>query len=358
MNIALLPRNIGSDINYRVKALNEIGLNAKGFNFQTSNIISSENLNILPQVVNVFNPLDRVRNTIEYIKILTRIVNWADIVHWVYDLTYIPFTDISLEFRILRNANKPGVIQWCGSDIRNYKIDREINPYFKKAYDSGEWVYNESDIQSNRCQFNFSKLSYMPLEFIGMGHYIKPDLFPKRYRIFQLLGSEDIIPNIPKLSNKPFKIVHSPSSRGVKGTKYIIEAINALKLKYEIDFVLLENLPRFEALRIVAECDIFIDQLIAGSHGSAAVEAMSFGKPVICYINEVIGKDYPSDLPIINANPDTIYSVLFTLLENRYTLNKIGENSRKYVEKYHFSKVNAFMQKRYYEETIDFHKNL
>lgn len=356
MKVAILPRNIGSDMNYRVEALNKIGVDARGFNFQSSNIISSENLRPLPIVANVYNPFSRLISTLSYLSQVEDIIKWADIIHWVYDLSYYPMIKIPLEFKIINKYNKPGVVQWCGSDIRNYKIDFEVNPFFKEAYLSGEWGYKESDTQSNRCQLNFYKLGFFPLEFIGMGHYIDRNLFKKTYRIFQLLGTEKIIPNYPENTIKPVYILHAPSNKGTKGSKYIIEAINALKLKYELNFELIENIPRELALRKISKCDIFIDQLIAGSHGSAAVEAMSFGKPVVCYINDVIGKDYPKELPIVNANPRNIFNILEQLILRRDTLNDIGKKSRNYVEKYHSEKGNALDLLGYYTEILESHK--
>lgn len=352
MKVALLPRNIGSDLNYRTEALSSIGIDAKGYNFQESKIITNDAIYKLPKITNIYNPISRIINTLNYIKELEKIIIWADIVHWVYDLTYIPFTNYPIEFSVLSKYKKPGVIQWCGSDIRNYKIDIEINPYFKKAYFNGEWGYKESDRDSFRCQWNFYKLGFIPLEFIGMGHYIDSMMFPKTYRIFQLLGIERITPSFPKKTNKPLQIVHAPSNKGTKGSKYIIEAVNRLKFRHNIEFVLIENIPREKALHLISNCDIFIDQLIAGSHGSAAVEAMSMGKPVICYINEFIGKDYPKDLPIINANPDNIFDVLDTMIVNNVSLFEIGIRSRLYVEKYHAPLPNAENLKLCYEEIL------
>lgn len=356
MRVAILPRNIGSDMNYRVEALNKIGVEAVGYNFQASNIISSENLKPLTPVANIYNPCRRLVNTLSYLSQIEEIVKWADIIHWVYDLSYFPWTNIPLEFHIIKKYNKPGVVQWCGSDIRNYKIDFEVNPFFKEAYIKGEWGYIESENQSKRCQLNFFKLGFIPLEFIGMGHYIDKNLFKKTFRIFQLLGTDNIKPNYPRISNSTIYLLHAPSNKGAKGSKYVFEAINALKLKYDLIFEIIENLPRELALDKISKCDIFIDQLIAGSHGSAAVEAMSFGKPVVCYINEVIGKDYPIELPIVNANPGNIYDILEQLILNRENLNIIGKKSRYYVEKYHSAQKNAKDLLGYYDEIIKLHK--
>jgi glycosyltransferase involved in cell wall biosynthesis len=87
--------------------------------------------------------------------------------------------------------------------------------------------------------------------------------------------------------------------------------------------------------------DIIIDQLMMGSHGAFACEAMALGKPVICYILDELLSTYPPGFPIINANPGTIVEVLEEIIcspEKRY---EIGKKSRKYAEEVHDIRVVA-----------------
>ena len=120
-----------------------------------------------------------------------------------------------------------------------------------------------------------------------------------------------------------------------------MKAINKLKENFNIDFTLIHKKTKSEAMFLVQECDLFIDQLITGSHGTAAVEAMAFGKPVLCYINEVVLSNYPPEFPVINVTIDSLYSRLVDLISNPNTLVPIGIESRKYVEKYHCDKINS-----------------
>ena len=83
---------------------------------------------------------------------------------------------------------------------------------------------------------------------------------------------------------------------------------------------------------------------------------MGFGKPVLCYIHPEIGKDYPTDLPIVNANPDTIKGVLRSLLAEPNLRNEKGKAGRAYVEKYHHDLKNAELMKEIYAEVIARHR--
>ena len=76
-------------------------------------------------------------------------------------------------------------------------------------------------------------------------------------------------------------IIHSPSNRDFKGTKYILEAVNNLKSKnIEFTFSLIENLANKEALKKYAEADILIGQLLAPSGGKQDIEALASGTVV------------------------------------------------------------------------------
>ena len=149
--------------------------------------------------------------------------------------------------------------------------------------------------------------------------------------------------------------MHAPSAPVAKGTEHVIRAVEELKKHHDFDFTLIENTERYSALQLVHNCDVFVDQLILGAHGYAAVEAMAFGKPVVCYINPEIGKDYPDDLPVVNANPDNVAEQLEVLIRDAQLRHEIGKRSRSYVEKYHDDKKIAADLVSVYEEVIELH---
>jgi hypothetical protein len=136
-------------------------------------------------------------------------------------------------------------------------------------------------------------------------------------------------------------VIHAPSHRGAKGTKYILDAVDNLKQDdIPFEFILIEGMSNKEARKIYEKADILIDQLLVGWYGGLAVELMALGKPVICYIRSEDLKFIPvemcNEIPVINANNDTIYSVLKECLtSNKNNLSKIGKLGREYVEKWH-----------------------
>ncbi len=136
-------------------------------------------------------------------------------------------------------------------------------------------------------------------------------------------------------------VLHAPSHRGVKGTRYILDAISRLKKEgISLELILVEGLSHSEVKQVYERADLLIDQLLCGWYGGVAIELMALGKPVICYIRKEDLKFIPEkmrqELPIINATPATVYTVLKEWLTVRkHELLEVGRRSRAYVERWH-----------------------
>jgi len=136
-------------------------------------------------------------------------------------------------------------------------------------------------------------------------------------------------------------VAHAPSHRGVKGTRFILEAVQRLRAEnVPLEFVLVEDLTHAEARRLYQRAHLLVDQVLLGWYGAVAVEFMALGKPVICYIREDDLRFLPpgmrADLPIISASPDTIYATLKTWLTRRRGEGpEVGRRGRAYVEAWH-----------------------
>lgn len=136
-------------------------------------------------------------------------------------------------------------------------------------------------------------------------------------------------------------IVHAPTHQPVKGTRFIVEAVERLRREaIPFEFVLVENMTRETARGIYERADLLVDQLLLGWYGGVAVECMALQKPVVCYLREddlaFLPPEMKRDLPIVNATPDTIYATLKALLTTRRAeLPELGRRGRAYVEKWH-----------------------
>lgn len=144
----------------------------------------------------------------------------------------------------------------------------------------------------------------------------------------------------PILQDDAIHIVHAPSKKDIKGTKYIVKAIGQLQKTHTIKFTLVEGLSNEEAQKIYDTADILIDQLLVGWYGGVAVELMARGVPVVCFLHEndfeQIDEVFINELPIINSSVDSIYDDLQALLTRpKAELQELGNSSRRFIEKYH-----------------------
>jgi len=136
-------------------------------------------------------------------------------------------------------------------------------------------------------------------------------------------------------------VLHAPSHRGAKGTRFILAAVDRLHAEgVSFEFILVENLSNAEARKLYERADLVIDQLLAGWYGGFAVEAMALGKPVVCYLREgdlgFLPVKMREQMPLIRAEPDDIYKVLRNwLTTRRHELAERGAASRAYVEYWH-----------------------
>lgn len=161
----------------------------------------------------------------------------------------------------------------------------------------------------------------------------------------------------PGTGRRPL-VIHAPSHRGFKGTRHILAAVERIRSEgVEFEFMLVENLPNAKARKIYEQADLLVDQVFAGWYGGLGVELMALGKPVICYVREedlrFIEPEMQSQLPVIRAEPDTIYRVLKECLtSHRHKLAELGALSRTYVERWHDPLRTATSLKEAYETAV------
>jgi glycosyltransferase involved in cell wall biosynthesis len=160
------------------------------------------------------------------------------------------------------------------------------------------------------------------------------------------IDTEEWTPDENYKTSDTFKVLHAPNHRIIKGTYALIKAVERLQDEgMKIELILLEKCPNSEVKKLIKEIDLVVDQLVIGWYAMLALEGMSSGKPVICFIREDLKKLYEysgileDQLPIISANQDSIYDQLKYQLNHRDELNQRGKASRAFVKKYHSIEV-------------------
>jgi len=250
-----------------------------------------------------------------------------DIFHFHFGETFFPDRR---DLDIIKNYGKKMVVNHRGSEVRMLSVARSFNnPY---VHVKRSWT-DEKKIHAN-LKLLSTYIDHSIVNDFELSPYVEP-YYKKIHVLPHAIDADQFQPHYPSEDFRPL-IVHAPSRREIKGTEFVLAAVERLTKKgFNFDFRLIEGLPHTEALKLYQQAAIVIDQLQIGAYGHLSVEAMAMGKPTVCFIREDLRNSYPSDLPIVSANPETIYDVLKNQLRHPERWKRLGEQGRIYVRNHH-----------------------
>ena len=253
------------------------------------------------------------------------------------------------EAQILHYAKKKIVITSYGGDV--YMLSKIIDP-------SVRHVLQIHYPKTARCEENISKnVAYWVKHadailtgyaFDGVGRMDIP--------VFNHLVIDQKQWSLKKSysSNNGYdgvvKILHSPNHRWIKGTEFLLQAIEDLESEgLKIEIILLEKTPNDQVRQLMRdEADIMYEQMFAG-HGLNAIEAMSTGLPVMSkldhesYTRVFRNFSFLNECPILSITHNTIKENLRILITNPDLREVLGRAGRQYVEKYHSYEFAQYM---------------
>jgi glycosyltransferase involved in cell wall biosynthesis len=234
---------------------------------------------------------------------------------------------------ICRWRNEPSV---C-SDERNLRWGR-----FRNSVADFQCL-----LGGNRADFNTAATVHEVPEFYCLDPEVwRPDLeVPARFRL-------------PPLAACGVRLYHGVGNRdsrtdddgvNIKCSHIFRPLIDKLRQEGR-DLALIEptGVPNRDVRFLQVQADIFLDMLTYGWFGATAREGLMLGKPVIAYLRpewlESLRReipDYADELPIVQATPDTIESVLRDLIDHPEKRRQIGERSRRFAVKWHSGEAGA-----------------
>jgi mRNA-degrading endonuclease toxin of MazEF toxin-antitoxin module len=352
MRVLHLPFNISSQISITVRALRDIGVDAHGLVVNNSLLQDPTGVQTLFIGSMRRHPLRGLGSRLKLLYLLFAEIAKSDIIHWYFG---VPLTRWCIELKWIQWLKKPCVVEFWGSDIRIPEVEVIDNPYYTRLGPDYEYYHMEGREFSYIRQEKFARHGVKAcLAHPSFRDFLKPRLFDRVYESRGRVILSDFQPVYPSPTNRRPVLVHSPSAKVCKGTATVLAAVNALKQWYDFEFRLIHGVPRFQAIEMVRECDIFLDQFVIGDgYGIAAIEAMALGKPVVCYIKPSALSNFPPEMPVVNANQDNLVEVLKPLLESAQLRYEIGMRSRQYLEQYHDAHKYAHFLVGVYKELIE-----
>ncbi|CAG7649064.1 glycosyltransferase family 4 protein [Paenibacillus allorhizosphaerae] len=311
----------GIGISTLARALRSRGVHATSCSFYTNvySYLSDVSLNL------DLYPMDlRVKIRDAYFE---EALETYDIFHFHFGSTF--FEPDKRDLKILKSLGKKIVAHFNGDEARLPSIAKTFNNPYVQVRE----FWTEERIREN-LKLNCTYTDHAIINDHELLPQVEP-YFKKVHIIPYAIDVREFTPEYPSPSAEPV-VVHAPSDRRVKGTEFVLQAVDRLKKEgVKFQFHLVEKVPHEQAKQIYQKSTIIIDQLTVGTYANLSMEAMAIGKPVICYIRDDLRSTFPPGFPIVSANPDTIYEVLKDLLNRPEDWAKLGMAGRSYVEQTH-----------------------
>ena len=153
--------------------------------------------------------------------------------------------------------------------------------------------------------------------------------------------------------NKRPLVVHAPSRRSLKGSEFVIKAVDALKEEgLDFDFLVIEDMPNAEALEHYRRADIIIDQLLMGWYGVLSMEAMAMGKTVIVYIRDDLTELFRERHAVGHRKSGNDHDSASQTIKDGELRREIAHRARAFVEEVHDSRVVARSAAKLYKKIL------
>jgi hypothetical protein len=140
-------------------------------------------------------------------------------------------------------------------------------------------------------------------------------------------------------------VLHAPSSTAVKGTQLIEPVLEKLVGEGLIRYQRVEGVPAEAVPDLFRGADIVLDQFRLGDYGVAACEAMAAGRVVVgnvdAHVRRQVRETTGAELPIIQADPHTLETVLRGLVADRGPAQQAAANGRSFVARVHDGRLSA-----------------
>jgi len=323
MKVLHAPAEIAAQASILARALRTLGVEAHSLAYNPGFP------NYTPDEFHPYDAMAPLPRYFGYLKSTIRHAGKYDVYHFHFGRTLIPPHNPDLP--LYRALGGTVVFHYHGCDVRNraLMLDRHSRA-----------TCTECDpfcIPSRQKSILASAKKHAHAELIST-----PDLLESvpGARHVPVAAMMDDYPFRP-LSRAPKLVLHAPTNRLIKGTRYVEAAFEELRPRFpNVEFKTVERLPWHQLRDAIAEADIVVDQVFMGWYGMVAVEAMAMGKPVLCFIRP----DFEGRLhrcPILRCRIEDLADRLADALSDTTDRAALGEEGRVYVERVHAAPVIA-----------------
>jgi glycosyltransferase involved in cell wall biosynthesis len=281
-----------------------------------------------------------------------------------YDIIHIPFSGAFFwdlpywdkEILVMKQVGMKIVVLPFGGDFYRYSrvLDKSWQHGLLAHYPYQATI--EDDIEKRVALLTKNADCIMAgFQFDGLGRWdILPyAIYPMDCNLWQMNVKEYHFDG----KNGVVRITHAPNHRGIKGTEFIIQAVEELQQEgLQVELILIEKKQNDEVRAIMqTKADIHVEQLLL-SYALSGIEGMASGLPVLaCLDNEAYTRifrrfSYLNECPILNTTPESIKNNLRVLITNPLLRKELGRAGREYALKYHSFEAMQFIFSKIYDK--------
>lgn len=299
-----------------------------------------------------FHRYSRAGKALKRFYVFFRYAGMFDVFHFYFGDSFLFSEDFRVshwDIPLLARLGKKVIMTFQGCELRRKGAFLREYEHSICNFCTSEWCDERKDRARVRTTRVVQRHAYRvfvatpDLLFLVPGAEVLPQTAPwkptspKKYR--------------PPASGETFRVFHCPTNKPIKGTDYLIAACERLKSEgYPVELELSEKQDWPENMRRMKRSHLVVDQLCGGWYGLVSVEAMTWGLPVVCDINDDLKQKvaYGKELPIINASFDSIYHVLRRCLENPGSLAASASHGPGFSARHHSPESLARLTARAY----------
>lgn len=274
---------------------------------------------------------------------LARAIRRYDVFHFNWGMSILDhrYWNLNyLELPLLKRLGKRVVVTFQGCDARIKTESRERFRTSACAECDVAWCTERLDeIRRRRIRKVFRYADRIFALNPDLLHFLPGGEFLPYASVNPVEWMPDGAPRAMPPAAGPIRILHMPTNRSIKGTRYVERACADLKARgFPVELALVEGVPHAQVRELIRQADLVVDQLLIGWYGAFAVEAMALEKPVLCYLREDDLKQFVpfhDRIPIVRTTKETLADDLARLLRTPATWGVIGADGRQFVEVWH-----------------------
>lgn len=243
-----------------------------------------------------------------------------------------------LDLPLLRLFNKKIIMVYCGSEARLICVEEQRNPYaYLLKITKNNPIYDARKVRMMKWHGLWANKVMAPRNlYDSVIKVIDGKKIDRKIWLHNVGFDTDMCDEaVIRTANAVPVIIHAPSEKGIKGTRFVNEAIDELRRRgIPFEYKELHGVSNKEVHKQIKLSDIVIDQFLLGAIGTFSFEGMGLGKPVVSYIvPDVVVRDMP-DCPVYHANIDNLADRLQDLLVDRELREQLGRRGVAFVKKH------------------------